>query len=67
MKKLKKINLINLSKDELKKRELSRLVGGANCCICHCNDDVAAISIGGTSNNFGIQDPAGGYGTGSFH
>ena len=66
MKQLKKISLVSLSKDELKRRELSQLIGGKNCCICSCGGD-AAIAIGGTSNNFGIQDPAGGYGTGAFH
>lgn len=36
MKKLKKLSLANVVKDELKKRELNRICGGGSgdCCIC---------------------------------
>ena len=34
MKKLSKIKLNQLNKAELSERELNRLLGGSNCCIC---------------------------------
>ena len=34
MKKLSKIKLNQLNKAEISERELNRLLGGSNCCIC---------------------------------
>lgn len=65
MKKLKKISLVSLSKDELKKRELSKLIGGENCCICACNFD-STLQVGNISLNANSAI-LGGYGMGSFH
>ena len=67
MKKLKKISLVSLSKDELKKRELSQLVGGQNCCICSCSGP-ATINEANRAQSWGYSDPwNGGYGVGAFH
>lgn len=65
MRKLKKISLVSLSKDELKKRELSQLIGGQNCCVCHCSGPMT-ISDGGRGQAWGYVDPWGGYGNGAF-
>lgn len=35
MRKLSEIKLGQLNKVELSERELNRLLGGSNCCICH--------------------------------
>lgn len=61
---LKKIKLSNLSKDELGKRELNRLLGGANCCICSCPSN-AAKDTGGNSLK-SSDDSGAGYGVGSY-
>lgn len=61
---LKKIKLSNLSKDELGKRELNRLLGGANCCICSCSGD-AAKETGGDSYK-SSDDSGAGYGVGAY-
>jgi len=61
MKKLRKINLVKLSKDELDKRELGKLLGGETCCICGYGP------ANTNANNAGnLSSPGGGYGTGSF-
>lgn len=61
MKKVKKINLVNLSKDEMNKKELGKLLGGTTCCICgHGPKNTIANNAGDLST------PGGGYGTGSF-
>lgn len=40
MKKLNSIKLAQLNEQELSKREMNRLIGGAElCCICGCNGD----------------------------
>ena len=36
MKKLGKIKLDQLNKAELSEKELNRLLGGENCCLCAC-------------------------------
>lgn len=63
MKKLKKINLANLSKLQLEKREQTRILGGASCCACHCMTGVGAINISGPGMNIGTDY---GYGVGHF-
>lgn len=63
MKKLQKINLAKLSKEELDKRELSKLLGGATCCICGNPNNPLNTNM----NNAGdLSTSGGGYGTGSF-
>lgn len=66
MKDLKKIKLSNLSKDELEKRELNKLLGGENCCICSCSEINSTVSDANSGNSSGQED-IGGYGTGSYH
>ncbi|MBO7418831.1 MAG: TIGR04149 family rSAM-modified RiPP [Bacteroidaceae bacterium] len=40
MKKLNSIKLAQLNEQELSKREMNRLIGGAElCCICGCEDN----------------------------
>ena len=63
MKKVKKINLVNLSKDEMNKRELSKLLGGTTCCICGYPNNPDNTN---TNNAGDLSTPGGGYGTGSF-
>jgi len=52
MKKLKKISLTNLSKEKLNKREQNQVLGGDDCCACHCNGE-ATIAGGRTGQLFG--------------
>lgn len=67
MKKLGKIKLNQLNKAELSERELNRLLGGTNCCLCGCRgsssngQNGAANTAGGTS---GYYPGDGGAGTG---
>lgn len=62
MKKLQKINLVKLSKEELNKRELSKLLGGETCCICGHG------LLNTNMNNAGdLSSSGGGYGTGVNH
>lgn len=68
MKNIGKLKLTQLSKAELGKRELNRLVGGENCCACGCHgpsssyDNYTANINGGAS---GLYSPGGGGGYGS--
>ena len=61
MKKLKKINLVKLSKEELDRREQGKLLGGETCCICGYGIQNAIANNAG-----GLYSPGGGYGNGSF-
>ena len=69
MKKLSKIKLTKLNEAELSERELNRLLGGENCCICGCHGSSStganhdANILGGVS---GLVSPGGGWGDGSF-
>lgn len=65
MKHLKKIRLVNLAKEELDNRELSKLVGGETCCICGCRE-VDTFANASANNAQGQYSPGGGYGNGSF-
>lgn len=50
MRKIKKISLTKLSQDEMQKREMNRVSGGApgECCICaHGTDNYNANISGG--------------------
>ncbi len=67
MKNVKKINLTQLNKVELSEKELNRLLGGGNCCLCGCRgsssnqDNGGANTIGGLT---GLYPGDGGGGTG---
>lgn len=63
MKKVKKISLVNLSKDEMNKRELSKLLGGYYEVCCICGYGRANMNA---NNAADLSSPGGGYGTGSF-
>ena len=65
MKKLSKIKLNQLNKAELSERELNRLLGGSNCCICRGQENLDANVKGGTSGLI-PGDGGGGTGAGSF-
>ncbi len=58
MRKLSEIKLGQLNKVELSERELNRLLGGSNCCICHdrgsatFDDNSKANVKGGVSGLF---------------
>lgn len=45
MERKSKIKLNRLSKAELNERELNRLLGGSNCCVCGCR----YVNQGGSS------------------
>lgn len=71
MKKLSKIKLSQLNKAELGEREMNRLLGGENCCICHDRGS-SSIELNQAANNAGGTsglipgDNGGGWGTGKF-
>ena len=65
MRNIKKIKLVSLSKDELGKRELSKLIGGATCCICGCFGSSGTMANASANNTDGLSSGAG-YGNGSF-
>jgi natural product precursor len=71
MKKLSKIKLNQLNEVELNERELNRLLGGSNCCICHDRgtSDLAAnynANIAGGVSGLLPADGGGGIGGGAF-
>lgn len=67
MKAISRLKITQLSKAELSKRELNRLVGGENCCLCGCHyanaegsstgDNGGANNVGGASGKY---SPGGG-------
>ncbi len=66
MKNLKKLKLSEMSKTELQAREMNKLLGGTNCCICPCDRVSGAVSNGGANNSGGIEPDRGGYGNGAY-
>lgn len=71
MKKLSKIKLNQLNKTELSERELNRLLGGTNCCICHDRGSATLPMNSSANTNGGASgltpgDGGGGIPTGSF-
>ncbi len=70
MKSISRLKITQLSKAELGKRELNRLVGGENCCICGCLGSSSSFSNSGANYNGGksglITPPGIGGGTGSY-
>ena len=71
MKTLKKLKLIQLSKNELENREMGMTRGGnGSCCICGCRywDDGGSSTVdnGNANNAGGLESPGGGWGNGDF-
>lgn len=68
MKNIGKLKLTQLSKAGLGKRELNKLVGGANCCSCGCYTHMSSsgdVSGAMHSHGSGLLAPGGGVGSGS--
>lgn len=65
MKTLKKISLSSLAKSELENRELSKVLGGENCCICGCQGP-SGVLANGNANHSDDWSGTPGYGSGSF-
>ena len=65
MKKTKTLRLVEMSRSELKARELNKLLGGQNCCICSCPEGTALVQ-GNCLYGCDFSDPYGGYGCGAF-
>ena len=66
MKKLKKIVLAKLAKDEMASRELKQVLGGQTCCICGCRGSANNMQNAHANNVGGKYTPGGGYGNGAF-
>ena len=70
MKNIGKLKLTQLSKAELGKRELNKLIGGEHCCICGCHSDRSStLDVVNANNRGGARgwdSPWGGVGTGSY-
>lgn len=65
MNKLKKLKLSEMSKSELQAREMNKLLGGSNCCICPCGGPSSTYD-NGTANNMRNISDGGGYGNGAY-
>lgn len=61
---LKKLKLAQLSKAELGRRELNRLVGGEKCCICGCPGPSGPVDNHNANTNYGYESYGGIPGTG---
>jgi natural product precursor len=70
MKKLGKLKLNQLMQSDLEKKEMSSIIGGANCCICGCqyanSGGSSSGGNGGANNSGGYSSSSGGWGSGSF-
>ena len=66
MSKLKKLKLSEMSKSELQAREMNKLLGGANCCVCTCNGFDTGLNSGNSEHSGGGVSDGGGYGVGSY-
>jgi natural product precursor len=64
--KLKKLKLTELSRRDLDRREMNRLIGGENCCICTCGGNNTALNTGNNEYSGNGVHETGGYGSGSF-
>lgn len=66
MKTLKKLKLVQLSHEELNKKELNKIRGGG-CCVCSCSAGyLNTQDTGNAGNQYGVVHDQGGYGSGSF-
>ena len=66
MSKLKKLKLSEMSKSELQAREMNKLLGGSNCCICPCDGSSSSYDNGNANNTGNISPDRGGYGSGAY-
>jgi natural product precursor len=66
MKTLSNLKLTQISRADLEKREMNRLLGGANCCICNCNGLGTGLGTGNSEYSGNGSSDFGGYGVGSF-
>ncbi len=66
MKNLKRLKLSEMSKSELQAREMNKLLGGENCCICTCGGFDTGAGTGGSEHSGGGIHDTGGYGVGAF-
>lgn len=66
MKKVSTLKLSSLSLKDLEQREMNKLLGGENCCICTCGVILSTLDTGNAGNRSGVEHPAGGYGSGSY-
>lgn len=66
MKNLKKLKLSEMSKSEMQAREMNKLLGGVNCCICPCGGPSSTLDNGNANNAGNISPNQGGYGSGSY-
>ncbi|MBD5307694.1 MAG: rSAM-modified peptide [Bacteroides sp.] len=66
MKSLNKIKLSSFAGKELQSRELGKILGGENCCICSCSPDKLWDNVRGTGqDSYNNNDENGaGYGSG---
>ena len=64
MKEMKKLKLVQLSQQELDKKDLNKLRGGG-CCICACNP-ADTMENASANNASDLSSDGGGYGNGSF-
>lgn len=67
MKKIGKLKLTALSNADLEKREMNKLLGGTNCCICSCTTEyLSSLNAGNSGNASGVVHDQGGYGSGAY-
>jgi natural product precursor len=67
MKTLSKLKLTQISMADLEKREMNKLLGGANCCVCTCNGTPStSLGTGNSEYSGNGSSDLGGYGVGSF-
>ncbi|MBD5243986.1 MAG: rSAM-modified peptide [Barnesiella sp.] len=65
MKSLNKIKLSSFAGKELQSRELGKILGGENCCICSCSQDRWDNVKGTGQDSYNRNDENGaGYGSG---
>ena len=54
-----------LYKADLEKREMNKLLGGENCCICSCTSGfLGTLETGNAGNKRNVIHDQGGYGSG---
>lgn len=63
MSKPKRFKLSEMSKSELQAREMNKLLGGENCCICSCPGFDTSGTTGADQNRSGGVHEGGGYGS----
>lgn len=66
MKELKQIKLTQLSKAELSKKEMNKVLGGGSCCACGCQGPSSSFDNANANQALGIMGPGGGGPVGSY-